>query len=82
MLVTEVDRYIEKHQLIKPNSKIMIGVSGGPDSMALLHYLLTKRSLFNLDLIAVTVEHGLRGEASLQDVEYVRNYCLQNKYNL
>lgn len=79
MLVTEVDRYIEKHQLIKPNSKIMIGVSGGPDSMALLHYLLTKRSLFNLDLIAVTVEHGLRGEASLQDVEYVRNYCLQKQ---
>ena len=78
MLTVEVDRYIQKNKLITPNSKIMIGVSGGPDSMALLHYLLSKREQFKLNLIAVTIEHGLRGEESIRDLDYVQAFCEQN----
>lgn len=78
MLTTEVDRYIQRNKLIIPNSKIMVGVSGGPDSMALLHYLLAKREQFKLDLIAVTIEHGLRGEESIGDLDYVQDFCEQN----
>ncbi|GAA4076083.1 tRNA lysidine(34) synthetase TilS [Amphibacillus indicireducens] len=77
MLTEEVDRYIQRHQLIKPNSKVMIAVSGGPDSMALLHYLLAQQERFNLDLIVVTIEHGLRGAESLRDVDYVEDFCRQ-----
>ena len=78
MLTAEVDRYINKHHLIQPDSKVMVGVSGGPDSMALLHYLLVKRKTYRLDLVAVIIEHGLRGEESKQDRDYVQAFCQKN----
>lgn len=79
MLTEEVDRYIQRHQLIKPNSKVMIAVSGGPDSMALLQYFLAQQERFNLDLIVVTIEHGLRGAESIRDVDYVEGFCKQSQ---
>lgn len=55
-------------------SKVAVAVSGGPDSMALLHLLhsLTK------DIVAVTVEHGLRAE-SLNEAFAVGAWCKKNK---
>ncbi|MBU5595513.1 tRNA lysidine(34) synthetase TilS [Amphibacillus sp. MSJ-3] len=79
MLVAEVDQYIGKHQLIQKGTKMLVGVSGGPDSMALLQYLLDKRYTYQLDLVAVIIEHGLRGEESEQDVTYVQLFCERNK---
>lgn len=79
MLRREVDEYIRRHQLIEANSTVVVGVSGGPDSMALLQYLLEKRSAFQLDLIAIIIEHGLRGEESESDVTYVRDFCEKHK---
>ncbi|WP_440897245.1 tRNA lysidine(34) synthetase TilS [Amphibacillus sp. Q70] len=79
MLIAEVDQYIKKHNLIESGSKVMVGVSGGPDSMALLQYLLEKRAAYQLDLVAVIIEHGLRGEESEQDIEYVQHFCQKNK---
>src|SRR5699024_1704761 len=79
MLAAEVDDYIKKHNLIKCRSKIIIGVSGGPDSMALLQYLLERRERDQWELIAVVVEHGLRGIESEKDVTFVRSFCEKNK---
>lgn len=79
MLIAEVDQYIKKHHLIQPDSKVIVGVSGGPDSMALLQYLLGKRIAYQLDLVAVIIEHGLRGEESERDIEYVQFFCQENK---
>ncbi|MCL2630277.1 MAG: tRNA lysidine(34) synthetase TilS [Firmicutes bacterium] len=56
-------------------AKIGVAVSGGADSMVLLD-LLTKSGL---NITAINVEHGLRGEASLKDSEFVKNYCKENK---
>ncbi|ALX50640.1 tRNA lysidine(34) synthetase TilS [Lentibacillus amyloliquefaciens] len=70
-----VRAFINRHQLIKENSNVLIAVSGGPDSMALLHFFWRIRSVWNLRLIVVSVDHQLRGDASLEDVEYVREMC-------
>ncbi|SFD73435.1 tRNA(Ile)-lysidine synthase [Lentibacillus persicus] len=75
-----VQAFVNRHQLIKQNTTILIGVSGGPDSMALLHFLWRFKDDWNLRLIAVSVDHQLRGTASQADVDYVRDMC--EKWNL
>ncbi|MDC3426251.1 tRNA lysidine(34) synthetase TilS [Aquibacillus sp. 3ASR75-11] len=71
----KVNSFIEKHTLLKKGSTVLIGVSGGPDSMALLHFLHAIKQEWQLHLIALSVDHGLRGEESRQDIEYVKKMC-------
>ncbi|HET7657142.1 MAG TPA: tRNA lysidine(34) synthetase TilS [Bacillales bacterium] len=74
-----VDRFIKRHHLLAKGSVIVVGVSGGPDSMALLDYLLSVKSKWELTLIAASADHGLRGEESATDVEFVENFCRERK---
>ena len=53
-------------------SSIVVAVSGGPDSLALVHVLHTLRHELGLRLHAVHLDHGLRTEASAMDAEFVR----------
>ena len=57
------------------NKVVGVAVSGGSDSMALLHYLLSVKDLYSFKVIAVNVEHGIRGKSSIKDTEFVKNYC-------
>ncbi|WP_082235810.1 tRNA lysidine(34) synthetase TilS [Halobacillus massiliensis] len=72
-----VHSFIKKHDLIKKNQTIVAAVSGGPDSLALLHFLTTIKEEYNLRIIAASVDHGLRGEASIEDVSFVEKAALQ-----
>lgn len=56
---------------IKAEQKIVIAVSGGPDSMALLHLLAAARNILKLELIAVWIDHGLRPLETPQEQETV-----------
>ncbi|WP_067729663.1 tRNA lysidine(34) synthetase TilS [Oceanobacillus damuensis] len=71
----EVLTFIKKHQLLRKNATVLVGVSGGPDSMALLHFLLSLEHEWNLNIVAVSVDHQLRGEESLEDLRYVERIC-------
>ncbi|MRH44967.1 tRNA lysidine(34) synthetase TilS [Aquibacillus halophilus] len=71
----DVSNFIQKHQLFHHGATVLVGVSGGPDSMALLHYLNTLKGDWGFRIIAITIDHGLRGEQSQQDVNYVKNSC-------
>lgn len=55
--------------------RVLIGLSGGADSMALAHLLLQKRAAGEIDLCAVHVNHGLRGEESDGDEAFVQAMC-------
>ncbi|HET7581008.1 MAG TPA: tRNA lysidine(34) synthetase TilS [Bacillales bacterium] len=74
-----VDRFIKRHQLLKKGAVVVVGVSGGPDSMALLDYLESVRRMWGLTLIAASADHGLRGEDSAADVSYVESYCREKE---
>ncbi|WP_237566137.1 tRNA lysidine(34) synthetase TilS [Oceanobacillus massiliensis] len=67
--------FIKKHQLLKRDATVLVAVSGGPDSMALLHFLCGIKTEWNLKLIAVSVDHQLRGNESYEDLQYVKNIC-------
>lgn len=73
----KVKDFISKHQMILPGDLIIAGVSGGADSMCLLLLLLKLRGVFAYEVLAVHVEHGIRGEEALRDAEFVRYFCTQ-----
>ncbi len=65
--------------LFKDNTYIFknvgIAVSGGADSIALLYTLHMLRHKLDINLFAIHVEHGIRGESSLQDALFVKDVC-------
>lgn len=60
---------------INKNDNIMVALSGGKDSMCLLSLLQSVKDEYNLTLQAVNIEHGIRGEESIKDSLFVKNYC-------
>ncbi|NLJ78095.1 MAG: tRNA lysidine(34) synthetase TilS, partial [Tissierellia bacterium] len=64
---------IRKYELIDDGDNIVIGLSGGPDSMALLHILLEIREEIDFNIFIAHVNHGVRGDEALADEEFVRN---------
>jgi tRNA(Ile)-lysidine synthase len=71
-LLPRVKRTIEAHALVNPGDRIVIGVSGGVDSMVLLYLLHALRPRWSLDLTVAHVNHGLRPQESEREAELVR----------
>lgn len=70
-MLEKVERTIKKHQLIEYGDHIIVGVSGGHDSVCLLHVLWTMKNKYNLKLTVVHLNHQYRGEAACLDAQYV-----------
>lgn len=70
-----VESYIKKNQMIQEGDGIIAAVSGGADSVCLLHVLAKLREKYSLKLEAVHVHHGLRGEEADRDAEFTRALC-------
>ncbi|HYR51744.1 MAG TPA: ATP-binding protein, partial [Candidatus Dormibacteraeota bacterium] len=73
-LELHAERLIAAHELIPREGSLVVGVSGGPDSVALLDFLVAYRARHGIPrggLIAGHVNHGLRGEESEADAAFV-----------
>ena len=77
MLEEEVLNTIKEFNLIEKNDKVVVAVSGGPDSISLLNILVKLRKTYNLTLYVCHVNHLLRENANI-DEEFVKNYCKEN----
>ncbi len=73
-------QYIQRHQLLSHGDKIVLGVSGGADSVCLLHLLQACRKEWELSLLVVHIQHGIRGAEALEDAAFVRE--LAARYSL
>ena len=71
---------IKKYNLIQNGDKIILGVSGGPDSMSMLHILkeIKNEKKFDFEIIVAHVDHQIREEA-IDDEKYVVEYCIKNQ---
>ncbi len=74
MLENKIKKYIEANGLIEPGQRIIVGVSGGPDSMALLHILKNLAPGWNCEIMAAHLNHGLRAEAATEQL-FVEAKC-------
>ncbi|MGE5544569.1 MAG: tRNA lysidine(34) synthetase TilS [Bacillota bacterium] len=74
MTLQRVSEYINRHRLIAAGDLVVVGVSGGPDSVALLHMLLQLQESLGFRVHAAHLHHGLRTEAD-QDQKLVETVC-------
>lgn len=70
-----VYQFIKETQLLEKKGRVGVGVSGGPDSMALLHFLKKYESALQIDVFAITVDHNLREKTSHLDSQHVAQFC-------
>ncbi len=66
---------IEKHRLIEGHDRLLVALSGGPDSVALLHGMNQLKEAFDLEIFAVHLNHKIRGEKADGDQAYVEDLC-------
>jgi len=78
MLETKVEAFFNRHSFQLDNKSMVVGVSGGPDSLALLYYLQGERKKRNLAIIAAHIDHMFRGQESYEDAMFVKEFCEQN----
>ncbi len=74
-MYNKVKKYIDKHRLIEKGDQVVVGISGGADSVCLTHILWRLREVYDLSLVGVHVHHGLRGESAEADVEFAKAFC-------
>ncbi|AAM25534.1 predicted ATPase of the PP-loop superfamily implicated in cell cycle control [Caldanaerobacter subterraneus subsp. tengcongensis MB4] len=74
-MIEKVLRTIEKYNMIEKDDKIVMGISGGPDSLCMLDVLFNLKGKFNLKLYVVHVNHMIRGEDAKKDAEFVEKLC-------
>ena len=89
MLEEKILQTIKKFDMLSFNDRVLIGVSGGPDSVTLLNVLLSFKKKYNLSFFIAHLDHMLRGEESDKDVNFVKNlaqelglYCEVKSCNL
>lgn len=73
-------QYVEKHALFSPGDGVVVGVSGGADSVCLLRLLAKYRERWQLQLYVVHVNHGIRGEEARRDSIFVQQ--LAQRWNI
>ena len=65
-------KVLRKSQLISLGDRVLVAVSGGPDSVALLHVLCNLQDELGLHLEVAHLEHGMRGAEAKGDARFVR----------
>ncbi len=66
---------IEQHNLIQKKDVIVVGLSGGPDSLAMMQALIELKETYEIDLIAVHINHMFRGALADADEAFVKAFC-------
>lgn len=79
-LLDQVRRAVARHDLIDRGSTVVVGVSGGADSVGLLHALIALAPEYDLRLHVAHLDHQLRGDEARADADFVRE--LAQRWNL
>ncbi len=74
-LKSKVVKAIEDYSMLQGASKVVVGFSGGADSVCLLHILSELQDEFGYQIIGAHVNHGIRGNEALRDADFAREFC-------
>ena len=71
----KVRKYVEENHLIEPGDSLVVGISGGADSVCLYFILLELQKYLDFQFVAVHVNHNLRGKEADKDQQFVEDLC-------
>ena len=74
-MVAKVLETIKSYNMIQEGDTIIVGLSGGPDSLALISVLYELKDQLKIELVAVHINHLLRGNDADEDERFVKAYC-------
>ncbi len=74
-VLEKVRTYIKEYHMLENTESVIVGLSGGADSVCLIHLLWRLKEEFGIHLYAVHVNHGIRGEEAARDARFVRELC-------
>ncbi len=74
-MMKKIEQFIEQNHMIENGDRIIAGISGGADSVCLLFVLLELQKIYDIEIIAVHVNHCIRGDAALEDEKFTVNLC-------
>ena len=74
-MIDKVLQYIKREKLITEHDTVLVGLSGGADSVCLLCVLANLKECLHFSLQAVHIEHGIRGEESREDAYFAEQLC-------
>ncbi|MBR3149470.1 MAG: tRNA lysidine(34) synthetase TilS [Eubacterium sp.] len=77
-IITKIENTVARYNMLTDGDTVVVGVSGGADSMLLLKFLISVQDKYSLKVIVANVEHGIRGEASKADSSFVKAYCAEH----
>ena len=71
-------KVLEEYGMLKSCSTVVVGFSGGADSVCLLHLLNSCCNELNVNIVAAHVNHGIRGAEAKRDADFARTFCEKN----
>ncbi len=74
-VLEKVERYMADNHMVQTGAHVVVGVSGGADSMCLLFVLMLLQKKWDLNLTVVHINHGIRGEDGDKDQKFVEDFC-------
>lgn len=80
-MLSEVIEFNNRYGLLDGCGSVIVGLSGGADSVALFHVLRELHSRYGFSIIAVHVHHGIRGEEADRDLDFAEIYAAGTEWN-
>lgn len=68
---------INEYKMLENTDEVVVGFSGGADSVCLLHILNSLKNVFGYSLKAVHINHGIRGDEANRDENFAKDFCLK-----
>ena len=79
-MLDKVKKYINTYDMLSEGDRVVVGISGGADSVALLHVLKELRESIGIELFGAHINHGLRGSDAKADADFSKELC--NKWGV
>ncbi|MDD5440199.1 MAG: tRNA lysidine(34) synthetase TilS [Candidatus Omnitrophica bacterium] len=77
-LLNRIRTTIRRFDMLRKNDRVLVCVSGGPDSMCLLHALVYFKKEWSLSLAVAHLDHGIRGRVSYEDLLFVKKTAAES----
>lgn len=74
-MVNKVLKFVKKNKILEYGDSVILGISGGADSICMLYVMKELETTLGITLNVVHVNHHIRGEDAQRDADYVRNVC-------